>query len=196
MTKSGGTDEQDRDDKDDFFDSSTWVDDFNSNSDFGEAEEVDDGGNWSGEKAPKNDPIAEKNVTKTIPIPYQIVCSAVGLSNFLGGALIGSLFGTVQGLMSGAQAGVLRDPGFPRLLLGATVSSAGNFGVFLGVFSGTKCLSRGYRKRNDVVNSFNGGLVAGAIGALHTRNPRFIAISGLGSATLMAILESFGRNPD
>ena len=119
-------------------------------------------------------------------------CTILGIGNFVQGGVVGGAVGSIHAIADGFTTGIRHDPGFGRYVVQAGVSSAASFGVWLGVFTSSKCVLKLSRGKSDLFNSFWAGTSAGMASSLRTRNPRIIAVSGLASGVLMTALDAFG----
>jgi hypothetical protein len=135
--------------------------------------------------------LTDSRSTKLKPvISPSVLCTAIGVANFIQGGILGGVIGTFHASIDGFSNGYSRQPGFGRFLFSSGVSSAASFGGWLGAYTSVKCYMKSTRAKDDFLNSFGGGFAAGMVGTLRSRNPRIMIISGLGSGVLMSILDS------
>jgi len=76
----------------------------------------------------------------------------------------------------------------------ASWSSAKNFGMVGGIFSGVECCIEGLRARNDLANGVMGGCITGGILA-RKAGPQAAAIGCAGFAAFSAAIDSYMRQP-
>lgn len=132
--------------------------------------------------------VREKELIQKVGVlQYSI---AVGLRNAINGGVVGGVVGAVSGVMEGRRLN-LPGPQYAGHVVGASLSNAGSFGGFLGAYTGIKCYMRHTRQKNDLINSFTAGTIAGMIGTLRSRSPAYILLSGASSGALMAAIDSF-----
>jgi hypothetical protein len=124
-----------------------------------------------------------------VKISPEVGCTVAAAVNFIEGGVVGALVGGVHAVVDGYSHGFARQAGFGRYVVGASLGSAVSFGGWLGSYKGTKCYMRAMRGKDDTLNSFGGGFVAGLVGSLRTRNPRVMVVSGIGSGILMSVLD-------
>lgn len=133
----------------------------------------------------------DPNLKKVKKDMQYMTCGILGVGNLCEGFMIGTIFGGVQGIVGGASSGVIRQPGFGRLLFQSAISSGNSLGVLLGVYSASRCSLALTRKVDDKFNTFAAGFLGGCVSSLKSRNPRFILLNGAAAATVITILDSF-----
>lgn len=155
--------------------------------------------------------------------PYAPNCASRAAEGFYSGALLGAVWGVVGHGQSSTILPLVQTREPPRsggnavdptLVRGAerqlqafakgvagytksSLSTAGVFGVFVGVYHAGTCVCEHERGGKDWINSGVGGFAAGAAVAIlskHTRTPRIVgahAVGGAAVTSLVAILSSF-----
>jgi hypothetical protein len=118
-------------------------------------------------------------------------CVALGITNAMSGAVVGGVLGAFNGAVEGRQLGLTMRTGFVPHMLRSGAANAISFGGFLGSYTAIKKYMRFTRLKDDPINAFTAGCVAGAVGSLRTRSVPAIAVSALGSGVLMAVVDSF-----
>jgi hypothetical protein len=114
-----------------------------------------------------------------------LTCGIYGTANLVQGALVGSAFGALQ-------AAVMKVSGGLDVSAFTVVKNSGiQFGVWLGVYSSMKCTLRLSRNKDDLLNSFGSGFVAGCATNLRLRKPALIAIQGVVSGAVVTLVETF-----
>lgn len=122
------------------------------------------------------------------------LCAALGISYALVGGAIGSVFGTFQGITQGVSSQLHRQPTqLARFTMQCAFSNGVSFGMWLGCYSSVKCTSGVMRNKDDALNAFFGGSVAGALSSIRSRSAPLIIASGLSGGVLMAIMHSFTK---
>mmetsp|Transcript_67029 Transcript_67029/g.158161 ORF Transcript_67029/g.158161 Transcript_67029/m.158161 type:complete len:137 (-) Transcript_67029:37-447(-) len=119
-------------------------------------------------------------------------CTTQAIDGTIRGALIGTLWGSVFGGYSAWQHG-LKGQHLFREVRSSTISSAGSFAVFLGVYTGTHCVSERIRGVRDWQNATVAGATAGACvslpEAIVRKNPRHMLITSMITAALTTTLD-------
>jgi hypothetical protein len=114
-----------------------------------------------------------------------LTCGIYGTANLVQGALVGSAFGALQ-------AAVMKISGGLDVSAFTVVKNSGiQFGAWLGVYSTMKCTLRLSRNKEDLLNTFGSGFVAGCVTNLRLRKPALIVIQGAVSGTVVTMVETF-----
>lgn len=125
-----------------------------------------------------------------------ILCGFQGASGLVTGAITGTCFGMFSGLYEGYRMGLAREKArFGMFVLNHAKSQGLRFGSFLATYAAASCTIKHYRGgERDWVSTFGGGLAAGMVGSLPTRNPVAIAMSGVLAGGFMLIFNGVEKN--
>jgi hypothetical protein len=117
-------------------------------------------------------------------------CTALGITNAIQGGIFGGTLGIMIGAFEGSRLGLTMRSGLTRHALRSGGANAVSFGFFLGSYTGVKAYMRMSRQKNDVINSFTAGTVAGMLGSLRTRSLYIVIGSGIGCGVIMAVMDT------
>lgn len=122
-----------------------------------------------------------------------LVCGAGSLVNFCTGGVVGMLVGTTTGLVTAYSSGLHRSPLFMRYVYQSATGTSWQFGSWLGAYSCGTCCARGFRRKDDLLNTFIGGSFAGAVTSLRSRNIAAITGSAVSGGIIMVVLEGITK---
>lgn len=125
----------------------------------------------------------------SLPKGAVAICPIVGAADMIRGAILGGIFGALGGVASGYGGG-LRGPFLRQHVMIAARSSSLSFSLWLGTFTGVKCVCAVSRGKKDIGNSFIGGAAAGMVAAIRTRNPRMMLMTSAMSGVLASVIDS------
>lgn len=118
-----------------------------------------------------------------------ILCGISSFANFLFGGVLGGFSGLMEGAMTGIATQQYKNPDFTRNLRFHMHSRAYSFASWLACYQGAKCSFKIMRNKQDILNTFGGGFIAGFVASSGTKQPRLMILSGIGSGAIISFIE-------
>jgi hypothetical protein len=123
---------------------------------------------------------------------YVPPCSSRAVDGGIRGAMVGVVWGAVFETYDARGLGLWKKIG---RVSGSMLLNGVGFAAFLGTFSGVSCACERMRQKKDVLNPLVGGMAAGALIGIRSRNIQQIAMTSVGTGMLTGLI-FFIRGPD
>jgi hypothetical protein len=123
---------------------------------------------------------------------YTPPCASRAVDGAIRGAMVGLVWGAVFETYDARGVSFWKKIG---RVGGSMLVNGFGFAAFLGTFSGVSCGCERIRERKDFLNPVVGGMAAGALIGIRSRNMQQIALTSIGTGMLTGFI-FFVRGPD